>query len=396
MPKIITLNEKEYELNEKALGLLSKEEICRLTNTPYNAKHKKSEAMQVLFSMIEKNPESLEFIYVSHKELFGLSPYFLEKTINCTTSERRKWTKDGRLHVVGTSYFHKYGKDLESPLYDRWQAEFVITEEVLKKWRTADRESALSNRKTAGKKSAAKASVTRKENDKARKKFAFRYNELVSEWKAYGVKEAAFLELAYWTMWQNRWAKTDQLKAGKARKNKTALSSASQLHYKNKEDALRLITEARMGKISFYRPEKPSKVRIHFCEKHYSEVAEYFHLGYRASDIFWDNPRKYRECTCCSLDEQRDYYSLYYIEVRFGDYSFSFHTPYDIGKEYLPSTKEISHVKHQEQEGIFRFGRGLTENEMVVHTERFSDEMFIKALENCKNLTSVGNALNRQ
>lgn len=351
-----------------------------MTDIPYTAKHKKSEALAVLIEQIIKNPSQLEFIYASHKELFGVSPYYLEATLGCTANERKKWAKDGRLHVVGSSSFYKYGKELESPLYDRWQVEFVLTEDTIAKWRDEDAERIKANRKAGAAKAVVAAAATRKKNEKERKKFAFKYNELVNEWSSYGEKEAALLELSYWTVWQNRWAKTCQMKALHAKKYKDTYLRASAEHYHNKEEALKLIAESGMSKISFYRPASPDRIRIHFCRDHYEEVKDFFYEGYRATDIFLMNPGRYRSCKHCFLDEKPNYYSLYYIVVQLGDYRFSFHTPYDLGKTYLPPIEDLALVKHEEQEGMFRFGRGLTEDEIVTHTEKIANEKFAAAL----------------
>jgi hypothetical protein len=64
---------------------------------------------------------------------------------------------------------------------------------------------------------------------------------------------------------------------------------------------------------------------------------------------------------------------LYHVEVSaeaFPELSFSFHIPYPIGKRYFPALAELPAVKHMEQDGMFRFGRPLLDDEKITHRER--------------------------
>jgi hypothetical protein len=90
-------------------------------------------------------------------------------------------------------------------------------------------------------------------------------------------------------------------------------------------------------------------------------------------DFFYQNRKLVNKCRECVYSDIKDYYSLYYLEIKsdkFPDFSFSFHTPYPIGRKFLPHPETLPYVDHVEQDGIFRFGRPLLEQEKVIHTEK--------------------------
>jgi hypothetical protein len=70
----------------------------------------------------------------------------------------------------------------------------------------------------------------------------------------------------------------------------------------------------------------------------------------------------------------KDFYSLFYLEIqdqRIPDFKFGFHTPFSIGKNIFPSLKETPKIIHKEQDGVFRFGRSLFQDERIIYRESF-------------------------
>jgi hypothetical protein len=73
------------------------------------------------------------------------------------------------------------------------------------------------------------------------------------------------------------------------------------------------------------------------------------------------------------VSEERDFYSLYYLEVRaeaFPDLCFAFHMPYPLGKAFWPAPQRLPQVEHLEQDGVFRFGRTLAADEKIIYREQ--------------------------
>ena len=75
------------------------------------------------------------------------------------------------------------------------------------------------------------------------------------------------LELAFWTMWASRWAKLNELKKRRARteEEKNSYAESVDAWYSFKDDALRVLSQSLLAKVSFYRPENPDKVSVFFC-----------------------------------------------------------------------------------------------------------------------------------
>ena len=81
------------------------------------------------------------------------------------------------------------------------------------------------------------------------------------------------------------------------------------------------------------------------------------------------------------MEYEKDYYSLYYLKISAGNYTFSFHTPYTIGKDFLPDKNTLPKAdNHKEQEGIFRFGRIVFKDEETVYQEKLVLKRFLEVL----------------
>ena len=91
-------------------------------------------------------------------------------------------------------------------------------------------------------------------------------------------------------------------------------------------------------------------------------------------------------CPHCTVERARDYYSLFFLEitaVTFPGLRFAYHTPYPIGKRLgFPSPGKLPRVDHSdaEQEGLFRFGRSLLEEEKIIYREQEVQQHFEAAL----------------
>lgn len=152
--------------------------------------------------------------------------------------------------------------------------------------------------------------------------------------------------------------------------------------YELKNKSNELLMKSPYTKISFYEPEFPDKYSdLLFCDYHYDLWCELRQLDYIPKwDFFWSFYDGIMKCSSCSVDINKGYYSLYHLEVsdsRIDDFSFSFHIPYPIGKKFLSSPRELQRVEHEEQDGIFRFGRPVFDDEKIIYTYNKAS-MFIK------------------
>ncbi|MGK7876712.1 MAG: hypothetical protein AB4426_26490 [Xenococcaceae cyanobacterium] len=265
-------------------------------------------------------PEIQSFACFFASEL-TLHPVDVQELLDCTTTERRRWTDEGKLRVLGYQDFD-YGS---YPVYDLVSTA-LISSETIEQWRLQHRERTKQHRRQG----IQKAAQTRKENVTKRQIFQFQYDNAINQWKAAAPDAVDILRLAYWTLWCSRWAKTYQLKAKRARKYWEEYSDRSDYFYELKNKAIEILNVSPYARLGFYRPAFPDR---------YGE---------------------------------KDYYSLFYTElvVPGVDEIFSFHTPYPVGQDIFPFPNELPLVHHQEEEGLFRFGRPLEDEEFVTHTEK--------------------------
>lgn len=66
----------------------------------------------------------------------GFNSNEIEKRLNITNKERKKWTKKGLLKVTGTYQTRAYGKYLDCPIYDTCQI-LNLTQDIISEWRSS-------------------------------------------------------------------------------------------------------------------------------------------------------------------------------------------------------------------------------------------------------------------
>jgi hypothetical protein len=67
---------------------------------------------------LKENKNSIEFFCKRFGEELSFSPYMAEKILKIDSKTRILLTKNNMLQIWGYETFRKYGKDLQSPLYD--------------------------------------------------------------------------------------------------------------------------------------------------------------------------------------------------------------------------------------------------------------------------------------
>jgi hypothetical protein len=238
-------------------------------------------------------------------------------------------------------------------------------------WRSRDQKRVTKNRKLA----ARKAIHTRVLNQVKVEGFLVSYDQMLSDWQAFPDAVPVF-RLAYWTTWVSRWAKEYQLKAQNAIKYRDRYQRLSLELYELKNQAIKVLATSAYTKLAFYRPQEPDKLIWGYADEPQDDD---WNEGYDNDDWDYDSrPRRRRVV----IGRKKDFYSLYYLTVEHLDIvdRFSFHTPYPIGCEILPPKESLPRVEHEEQEGVFRFGRSLFNEEKITHTEKRVRAEFEKAL----------------
>ncbi len=355
-------------LNLSALGdLLTKNQIGQFLQVPGIARAAKGDLAQKLLALLATDDLAKDRFFETFKSELAVPPWEVETTLGCTSTERKRWVADGKLPILEYRTFHKVARDLPYPVHDR-RIIANLSPETIERWRAEQRAFAQLRRKTGVR----KATESREAHQQSRQTFRQHWETIVAIWKEHSSPAlAAALQLAYWTVWASRWAKENHLKCQGALKHAAMYQLRSDAWYTRKNDAMQVLARTPSARLAFYRPEEPDKLSLNLCSHHYETKRE---LGYESKwDFYADYRPEVRRCAKCYVDEERDFYSLYYLEVRaeaFPDLCFAFHMPYPLGKAFWPTPQSLPQVEHLEQDGLFRFGRTLLDDEKITHSEQ--------------------------
>lgn len=374
------LNISVNELTHK----LSKSEILSFLEKDKKTKIKKEDLTIELINLLKDNELVQRKLYILFKERFGLTSSEVEEILKCTKLERKRWGEEGLLDIIAYREFSKWGKNLASPLYDRLNI-YSITEKDIETWKEKYNKYKKENKKVAIK----KAKETKNINDMSREIFKENFKKLLASWYKIDSKLGVTFELAFWIVWVSRWAKENQLKAFAAKSKKEEYLSKVNCLYKLKNHGIELLLKSDSKVLGFYRPENCDKyIDLLFCESHYEYWCSEREFNYISKwEYFKDNIKQILRCKDCSVKIIKDYYSLFYLEIRsprIPDYTFGFHTPYGIGKNIFSNVGKIPKIIHKEQDGIFRFGRSLFEDEKIIYRETFVLKKFNDVIEKYK------------
>lgn len=358
------------------LNLITKDDINGiLNNFDINIKKsaKKEEYTKALEGLLNENKIDDDYLYNIVGEKLALHPSKVEELLSISKTERLRWQEEDKLIVSHYIPFRAYGRDFDCPYYDYKQIH-SITQDDIETWREEHRVKVSTNRKLG----VSKASETRKKNKEIAKSFyENEWVSMVKNWESIDKELSATFKLAFWTMWCSRMAKQFQEKAHRANlANVPKYNGKKEEFYKYKNKALELLTKSKYTNISFYRPENPDKIKVNFCSWHYENWCEIRScIGYYDKwEYYYDNKKSINKCDDCDVDVNKDYYSLYYLEIlsdKVEDFKFSFHTPYPLANdEIYPPITSIPRVYHEENgEGLFRFGRSMFDEELIIFTE---------------------------
>ncbi len=297
----------------------------------------------------------------------AVGPVELEEMLRCSRVERRRWIEEGKIPVLEHRQFQKAGHDLLYPVHDR-RVILNLSQEEIAQWRAVHHTQIQAKRKD----SAYIAAEHRKANQRVRQNFQVSWQQTVEEWTQCGSPElAAVFRLSYWTVWASRWAKENHVRSLRSTKNSALYSTRRDAWYERKNEAMSVLVQTSYAHLSFYRPVDADKRYLWLCEEHYDMKREEYYTN--IWDFFDNNVSAIKKCSRCILSEEKDYYALYYLNVKdvaFPDMRFSFHMPYPLGKTLFPAPRKLPKVEHEEQDGIFRFGRPLFAYEKITHREQ--------------------------
>ncbi len=348
------------------VDLLTRDQISQFLHLPGKARTAKGELAQQLLALIEENEAARERFFETFKSALAVPPWEAETLLGCTATERKRWVADGKLPILEYRTFHKVARDFPYPVHDR-RFILTLTQDTIARWRAEHQAFVQMRRKTGVR----KAAESRQAHEQSRDTFRQSWENMVAAWTERGQALSAALQLAYWTVWTSRWAKEHHRKSLSAIKHAATYEQQSQAWYARKNNAMQLLARTPYARLAFYRPEEPDKIWLNLCSTHYELRRE---LGYENKwQLYEDYGPMIRRCPKCYVEDERDYYSLYYLEVRaaeFPELRFSFHLPYPIGKDFWPKPQKLPQVEHLEQDGVFRFGRSLLDDEKVIYREK--------------------------
>jgi hypothetical protein len=351
------------------VDLLPKEQLAHYLGVAPSRRVTKAQLAEQLGSRLEIDAGEMARFLERFKHEVAFGPWDVEQILECTSTERKRWTADGKLPVLAYREFRKAARDIPYPIFDRREI-LGIAAETVEQWRNEHRSFVQLRRKTG----AHKAVASRKAHQQARTAAAATWETMVAVWTSQGSSElAAVLQLAYWTAVVSRWAKVNREKLRGAVKYGERYVAREQAWYEHKNRALQLLLQTPYARVSFYRPEDPDKISFTLCDQCDEDRREMRMSRWEYFSLFGTSVSR---CPHCTVEREREYYSLFFLEITtdaFPGLRFAYHTPYPIGKRLgFPRPGKLRRVDHSdaEQEGLFRFGRSLLEEEKIIYREQ--------------------------
>jgi hypothetical protein len=163
------------ELDERVIlpdewaTLLSKEQLgafLTFLKLPASSREMKANLVQHLLTHLEADKVAkAQFFEVFAFEL-AVPPWELETLLGCTTTERKRWTEEQKLPVLGYGSFRKAGSDHTYPLYDR-RVILALTSSEIETWRREHQARVRERRQAAAQAAAASRKGKRQEEQMA-------------------------------------------------------------------------------------------------------------------------------------------------------------------------------------------------------------------------------------
>jgi len=373
-------------LSKFIASTLAKAQVVEFLGVDKKARATKEQLVAQLLALIETDVDEYARLLNTFPLELAVGPTELEELLNCSRAERRRWVEEGKIPVLEHRLFTKAGQHLLYPVHDR-RVILDISQDQIARWREEHQAQVLERRKQG----ASRAVERRKANLLTRQDFQRSLFCIIEEWRHKGSLElATAFQLAYWTVWASRWAKENHVRYLRGTKHAALYATRRDTWYRRKNEAIRTLASLPYAHLSFYRPTNADKRYLFLCGRHQQmKEDEYYHDLW---DFFYEHLYIIKTCPHCVINEEKDFYALYHIEVAsplFPDTHFSFHMPYPIGRSWFPPPGKLPSVEHVELDGLFRFGRALFATEKITHREKDVLHYFEKALHEARKLSAL-------
>ena len=143
--------EEPIAISEELVSRLTKEHLCEFLSLPPRSRVAKAELVQQLLTRCSGNKATTKQFFEVFAHDLALEPWELEKELECTPTERKRWTEEERLPILTARYFRKGGRDIEYSIYDRRTLFSLSTREKMEQWRTEHQAHIHENRKAGAK-----------------------------------------------------------------------------------------------------------------------------------------------------------------------------------------------------------------------------------------------------
>src|SRR5262249_7098579 len=135
---------------------------------PASSREIKSNLVQHLLTCLETDKTAKALFFEVFAFELAVPPWELETLLGCTTTERKRWTEEKKLPVLGYDSFRKAGSDHAYAVYDR-RVILTLTSSDTETWRNEHQALVRERRKAAAQAAAATRKAKRLEEQIANK-----------------------------------------------------------------------------------------------------------------------------------------------------------------------------------------------------------------------------------
>ena len=341
---------KTLSIYNAVLGKLTVEQLTNyFKRVDYQQCQTKSAIIQQILEQYK--PEQIKQVYDQNK--FKLGPVDIEEILQCSATEVKRWTDEDKLFIVDYQRTKSAGKTHLYPVFDA-SAILSIDPNKIEEWRTEYKNKLYNNHRTNKPKNTALKSV-------------------IDEYlKDTDTRTKKIYELALWTYWIDYWHTTYINKLHR-------ISLQTEKYQEKANNYLKCIIKAfkkfqELGiDIKLSQPRHPDKVYIEFCPKHWQEILDNNENSLDNIDLYYKNPDMYDKCPDCIKNIEKNYHSLYFVEINFEDLpiSFCFTLPYHTCKLNVTET-----ITNENRHGCYINNKLVNYNSYIVHSEIMVNKAF--------------------
>lgn len=159
--QVVVLAEWANRLSKEQLGA-----FLAFLKVPASSREMKANLVLQLLALLEVDKlAKAQFFEVFAFEL-AVPPWELETLLGCTTTERKRWTEELKLPILGSGSFRKAGSDHAYPVYDR-RVILALAGSDIETWRT-EHQALVRERRQIAARAAAAARKTKRQGAQAR------------------------------------------------------------------------------------------------------------------------------------------------------------------------------------------------------------------------------------